>query len=119
MSTPSQAIFQFMGLNTSLFPSTSRYAGIDTTTLTTVSGRNVAYVRRRFVPKAATLSTMQQYTVAQGDRLDNIAYKTLGDPTLFWQLCDGNTAMRPSELEVQGSTLNVTLPQGTPGARNA
>lgn len=118
MSTPSQAIFQFMGLNTSLFPSNSRYSGVATGTFTT-NGRNVAYVRRRFVPKAATLVTLQQYTVRQGDRLDNMAYKTLGDPTLFWQLCDSNTAMRPSELEMQGRMLNVTLPQGTPGAKHA
>ncbi|QHN05496.1 LysM domain-containing protein [Granulicella sp. WH15] len=106
-------------MNTSLFPTGSRYAGIDTGTLTTNTGRSIAYVQRRFLPKASTLAVLQQYTVAQGDRLDNIAYSTLGDPGLFWQLCDANTAMRPSELEVQGRTLNVTLPQGTPGARNA
>jgi len=118
MSTTSQAIFQFMGLNTSLFPANSRYTGVATGTLTTAAGRNVVYVRRRFIPKAQTLVVLQQYTVAQGDRLDNMAYQLLGDPQSFWQLCDANTVLRPAELEVEGRVLNVTLPQGTPGARN-
>jgi hypothetical protein len=119
VSTTSQAIFQFMGLNASLFPAQSRYAGVATGTLTTASGRSVVYVRRRFVPKATSLVVLQQYTVAQGDRLDNMAYQLLGDPQIFWQLCDANTALRPAELEVEGRTINVTLPQGTPGMGNA
>lgn len=119
MSTASQALFQFMGLNTSLFPSNSRYAGIDTGTLATASARNIVYVRRRFVPNAANLTVLQQYTVAQGDRVDLMSYRLLGDPQLFWQLCDANSALRPVELESEGRQLNVALPQGTPGNYNA
>ncbi len=119
MSTASQAIFQFLGLNTSLFPSNSRYAGVATGTIASSSGRNIVYVRRRFVPNPADLVVVQQYTVAQGDRLDNMAYRLLGDPQLFWQLCDANMALRPAELEVEGKQINVTLPQGTPGTSNA
>ncbi len=72
MSTTSQAIFQFMGLNTSLFPTNSRYTGVATGTITTASGRNIVYVRRRFLPRATDLTVLQQYSVAQGDRLDNM-----------------------------------------------
>ena len=28
----------------------------------------------------------------QGERLDNVAAQYLGDPTLFWRLCDANNA---------------------------
>ena len=56
----------------------------------------------------------------KGERLDNIAAQYMGDPTLFWRLCDANNAMRPEELtETIGRILRITLPQGIPGAPNA
>ena len=55
----------------------------------------VAYVKRRFVPAARTVpGDRRTHTVEQGERLDNIAAQYLGDPTLFWRLCDANRAMR-------------------------
>ena len=43
--------------------------------------------------------------MVQGDRLDNITAKYLGDPEQFWRMCDANGAMRPEELtETIGST---------------
>jgi hypothetical protein len=104
----------------SLFPPNSRYAGIDTGTLNTVDGRTIVYVRRRFVPPPERFALLQEYTVVQGDRLDNLAAKFVGDPELFWQVCDANAAMRPEELtEIVGRTLRITLPEGIPGTPNA
>ena len=49
----------------------------------------------------------------QGDRLDNIAARYLGDPELFWRLCDANVALRPTELtETIGRRILITLPEG-------
>ena len=115
MSTAAQAIFQFMGLKASLFPPNSRYQGIDTGSLTTSDGQVIVYLRRRFVPPPSAFVTIQQHTVTQGERLDNLAAQFLGDPELFWRLCDANGAMRPEELEMLGRILNITLPQGIPG----
>jgi len=115
-----QAIFQFMGLKASLFPPNSRYQGIGTGSLTTPEGQVIVYLRRRFVPPASAFVTIQQHTVAQGERLDNLASQFLGDPELFWRLCDANGAMRPEEMEALGVILSITLPQGIPGpATNA
>jgi hypothetical protein len=56
----------------------------------------------------------------QGDRLDNLAARYLGDPEQFWRLCDANGAMRPDELvEVIGAVIKITLPQGIAGSQNA
>jgi hypothetical protein len=56
----------------------------------------------------------------QGDRLDLIAAKYLGDPLMFWLICDANGAIRPDELtETPGTVLNITMPRGIPGATNA
>ncbi len=58
--------------------------------------------------------------VAQGDRLDNIAAKYLGDPEQYWRICDANGAMRPDELiETIGRQLRITLPEGVPGVPSA
>ena len=77
------------------------------------------YLQRRFVPQASAFAVLQQYTVKQGDRLDKMASSLLGDPQLYWRLCDANGAMRPEDIEAEGLVLNVTLPQGIPGPPNA
>ncbi|HXH11993.1 MAG TPA: LysM domain-containing protein [Alphaproteobacteria bacterium] len=120
MNDPVQALFQAGALKTTLFPPTSRYHGIDTATLTMADGRTVVYLRRRFVPPPERFALLQEHTVSQGDRLDNLAAQYLGDPEQFWRLCDANAAMHPEELtDTVGRTLRVTLPEGIPGAPNA
>ena len=46
-------------------------------------------------PNYATVAT---HTVTQGDRLDLIAAKYLGDPLMYWLICDANGAIRPDDL---------------------
>jgi hypothetical protein len=116
VSSASQALFQFAGIKPSLFAPNSRYQGIETATLTTPAGRTVAFVRRRFVPQPAALAQLQQHTVGQVDRLDVLAAQYLGDPQLFWRICDANGAMRPEELTAMvGRVLRICLPAGIPG----
>jgi hypothetical protein len=102
------------------FPPTSRYYNIETATLETKDGRTLIYVRRRFVPPPERFSLLQEHLVVQGDRLDNITARYLGDPEQFWRVCDANGAMRPDELtEEIGRRLRITLPEGIPGVPNA
>ncbi len=118
MNDPLQAILQFNSKLT-LFPPTSRYHGIDTAKLETEDGRTIVYIRRRFVPPPERFTLIQEHSVMEGDRLDILAFKYLGDPEQFWRLCDANGAMRPDELtETVGSKLRITLPEGIPGAQN-
>jgi hypothetical protein len=101
---------------TDLFPMTSRYHGIDTTTLITKEGREVAYLRRRFIPPPERFSLLMEHSVVEGDRLDNIAAHYLGDPEQFWRIADANAAIRPEELtQTVGRRLRITLPEGIPG----
>jgi hypothetical protein len=121
MSTdPLQALLQAGVLHTTLFPPSSRYHGLATATLTTPDGRSIVYLQRRFVPAPEQFALVQEHTVTDGDRLDNLAAQYLGDPELFWRLCDANAVLRPEELtETVGRTLRITLPAGIPGAPNA
>lgn len=115
MSDPLQALLQGPA-KPSLFPPNSRYSGIDTGTLTTADGRTLVYVRRRFVPPPGRFALVQEHTVVEGDRLDNLTAKYLGDVERYWQLCDANAAMRPEELtETIGRIVRITLPEGIPG----
>ena len=95
-----------------MFEQTSRYAVIETATYTMPDGREVAYKRRRILPQGEALPLLAEVTVAQSDRLDLIASRTLGDSEQFWRVADANDAMHPLDLtEVVGRVLRIPLPQ--------
>jgi hypothetical protein len=101
------------------FAPNSRYYTIATATLVTPDGRMIPYLKRRFVPPPERLATVSEHGVVSGDRIDLLAATYIGDPELYWQLCDANGAMRPDELtETVGRWLRISLPEGIPGAVN-
>jgi hypothetical protein len=90
----------------------SRYAGLETARHVLPDGREVAYVRRRFLPPGSSLTLLANATVIQGERLDTIAARTLGDPLAFWRIADANDAVDPFALTaVPGRALRVPVPQ--------
>jgi hypothetical protein len=96
-----------------VFEPTSRYYAIEVAILTLSDGRTTPYKRRRFLPQAVTLAILTEANVMGGDRLDLIAYRTLGAAEQFWQVCDANNAMNPTELtEEVGRVLRIPMPQG-------
>ena len=98
---------------TTPFPPTSRYYQIATGQYTAPDGRIIVYLHRRFIPSADSFTLLEEHTVTQGERLDNIAAQTLGDPEQFWRICDANNAMRPDDLTATpGRVLRITLPEG-------
>ena len=102
------------------FPPTSRYSGIDVATLALPDGHLVPYLRRRFLPQPDRFALLQEHVVTEGERLDNITARYMGDPEAFWRIADANSAMRPEALtETIGRRLRITLPEGIPGTPNA
>ena len=103
----------------STFLATSRYFSTETAVLDDENGQSVRYLRRRFVPPTERFVTVGVHVVTEGDRLDNVTARYLGDPEQFWRLCDANGALRPEELtESVGLRLRITLPEGIPGTPN-
>jgi len=108
-----QALLQPAEASANQLPPSSRYHGLPTATLATPHGRTAIYLTRRFVPPPERFVTVQEHSVVQGDRVDNLAAQYLGDPEQFWRLCDANAALRPEELtETIGRRIRITLSEG-------
>ena len=116
MTNPLQALLEAGEINTTLFTPTSRYYSLKTSIYETSDNTSIVHLRRRFVPSPDDYTLLQEHTIVQNDRLDNLAGQYLGDPEQYWQLCDANGAVRPDELtENIGGKLRITLPKGIPG----
>jgi hypothetical protein len=88
----------------------SRYEHVPEAELTRPDGRTVRHKRMRFVP---ALDGPRATTVREGERPDLLAYRVLGDPEQFWQLCDVNRVSRPVDLTaVPGRPVRVPGPGG-------
>ncbi len=120
MNTPLEALLQSSVMKNALFPPTSRYHGLDTIMMEMPDGNTLVYLKRRFIPQPEEFQLLQEHTVSQGERLDNLTAQYLTDPELFWRICDANRAMIPNQLTATvGRRLRITLPAGLPGLPNA
>lgn len=94
----------------------SRYYGVDTAQLTRLDAngqpRTIAYSRRRLIPDYTDQPLLAEHRVAEGERLDAITARYVGDPQRFWMLCDANTVLSPSELEVIGRIVRIAMARG-------
>jgi hypothetical protein len=118
MSYPIQSLINLGVIPPVTFPTDSRYYNSATLTYAASNGQTITYLARRFVPQpgAPNYATVAQHTVKQSDRLDLIAATYLGDPLMYWLICDANGAVRPDQLtETPGAIINITMPQGVPG----
>ncbi len=103
-----------------MFDATSRYYTVETAKVTMPDGREIAYKRRRFLPSPDGMPTLADVMVTDGDRLDLMAARTLGEPEQFWRICDANNVMHPREAASwPGESLRITLPDGSTGSQNA
>ena len=113
------SFLQNSALKTPVFPETSHYTRIGTKTYETVSGESIVHLRRRFVPQPERFELLQQHTVTEGERLDNITSQYYNDPEQYWKICDANGVIRPNELvDAIGKKIRITLPEGIPGNTN-
>lgn len=94
-----------------MFEHTSRYYPIETAFWPGADGV-VPYKRRRFLPQPESMQKLAEWPVAQSDRFDLIAARTLGDPQAYWQIADANRVMDPDELAATpGRKLVIPMPQ--------
>ena len=91
----------------------SRYYGVGIAVLVLPGGEEIQYLKRRFLQDPDRETVLSIHTVSEGERPDIIAAKYLGDPELFWRVCDANATMSPDELtRTPGRLLNIPLITG-------
>jgi hypothetical protein len=94
------------------FDHTSRYYTLPTATTTLPDGRVVVHLTRRFVPDRRDAPLLTEVVITEGERLDLVTARTLGDPLQFWRICDSNSELSPFALvAVIGRRVRVTVPQ--------
>jgi hypothetical protein len=97
------------------FPANSRYAATETAIHTLPDGKEVLYLRRRFVPSPEAFALLQEHFVVESDRIDVLTARYIGDPEQFWRICDANRALLPDDLTATaGDVIRITLPEGVP-----
>lgn len=94
-----------------MFIESSRYYRLETASIESAKGRTIRYKRRRFLPAGEDIPLMVEVMITEGERLDLIAGRTLGDPEQFWRICDANNAMNPFDLlNEPGRKVRVPMP---------
>lgn len=88
-----------------MFSKTSRYHDLPDRTWRGPDGTEVVYRSRRLIPGRHEAAAGRA-VVAQSERLDLVAARTLGRAELFWRLCDANLALDPFDV-VGNRTLRV------------
>ncbi len=94
-----------------MFSRGSRYAQVPEAVYVDAAGRDVPYKLLRIFP--AQPEDVAGHLVVSGDRLDLLAHRYLGDPELFWRICDTNRALRPEEL-TEETGRRISIPVGAP-----
>lgn len=93
------------------FPPNSRYYGLALTSRTLPDGTVQAFVKRRIIPGLERYLAADRYRTLAKDRIDGVASTTLGDPELYWRLCDANGDSDPKDAAAPtGRLLIVPLP---------
>ena len=78
-----------------MFESKSRYAKLSTYTVPDRRGRQVAVVP---VPPAPGDPLLGIHVLRQGERIDHLATRYLGDPAGFWRIAERNNVMLAEAL---------------------
>jgi hypothetical protein len=87
-----------------------RYAKSTQLSHADASGARVAYLAPRILPQGSTVAsgTVTAVLSSEVHRLDLVAYRTLLNAELGWQIADANDAMNPFDLcAATGRRLNV------------
>jgi hypothetical protein len=78
---------------------------------TSQHGESITYLKRRFCPRGETLPLLTEVVIEDGDRLDLLTARSLGDSLQFWRVADANDTLNPFDLmEEVGHTVRVPVP---------
>ena len=94
-----------------MFARGSRYEAVTEDVYVDAQGREIPYKLLRVLPPPGP--AVQAHAVVEGDRLDLLAHRYLGNSELYWRICDANGALRPEELMLEVGR-RLAIPVGAP-----
>jgi nucleoid-associated protein YgaU len=115
MSDMLTALIAAGALPETTYGTNSRYYRLPVIDFEAPDGSVIRYVARRFIPRAELFPSLTTHQVQQGDRIDVLAARYLGDPLLYWRIADANLAVQPDDPVVLGASLIIPLPPISPG----
>ena len=92
-----------------MFDKKSRYHGLETYEVADRRGREVPVVP---VPPASAEVELGVHLRMQGQRLDHLSHRYLGDPAGFWRIAELNGAMLPESLS---EAREIRIPRRSKG----
>ena len=90
-----------------MFDADSRYRDVGTYRVTDRRGREVTVVG---VPRHAARPALGVHMMRQGQRLDHLAARYLGDPAAFWLICEHADVMLPDALR-EAPEIEIPRPE--------
>jgi hypothetical protein len=114
MTDPVQLLIDAGAIPSTPFVPQSRYSGVPLAVWQRrPEERVLAYVQRRFIPAAASLTIVARHVAAALDRPDLLGARYLGDPLLYWHIADANAVVDPNELtDTVGRRVEIPLAPG-------
>lgn len=96
---------------TSPYPANSRYQGLVIRQRINADGRTETFVARRIIPATARYRVLDRHRADGDERIENLAADYLGDPELFWRICDANGDADPGlAAQPTGRLIVIPLP---------
>ena len=89
-----------------MFLESSRYYNLKTKEVTRQDGKRVTAIVLRRLPDISGIP----HTVEGNDRLDIIAQRQYGNPTMFWRIADANSEME-SQLLIKETGRIILVPE--------
>ena len=114
ITDPVQLLIDAGAIPASPFAQNSRYYGLPLGRyVLRVGDPGVPYVLRRFIPQQRDITIAFEHIVQSGERPDQLSATLLGDPELYWRICDANAVTDPFELtDTPGRHVGIPLPPG-------
>jgi hypothetical protein len=87
----------------------SRYYGLTIRERTNAAGVTENFVARRIIPATERYRALDRHRADGDERIENLSADYLGDPELYWRICDANGDEDPG-LATQPISRLITIP---------
>lgn len=102
------------------FSPNSRYFSVPVRSRKGSGGEEQLFLARRIIPLRSRYETDHTVRADSSTRIDAVSADEIGDPLLYWRICDSNGIADPAEAtQPDGRTISIPLPLSDTGGGDA